>query len=189
MTIILGSASKGRKRILEERGFTFDAMSADIDEKAIRDPDPEKLVLLLAHAKADALIPRIKEPAFLITSDQVVLCNGEILEKPENEDEERAMLQMYTTHPAETVAAVVVTNTETGERAGGVDRGKVWFHTFPHEAIKQIVVYPRTYELAGGFSIIDPLFMPYIDHIEGERESIIGLPWALTQRLLEEVRE
>lgn len=96
------------------------------------------------------------------------------------------MLQMYTAHPAETVTAVVVTNTETGERADGVDRGRVWFRALQHEAVAQIVAYPRTYELAGGFSIVDSLFMPFIDHIEGERESIIGLPWVLTQRLLSE---
>ncbi len=43
--------------------------------------DPKELVLLLAKAKAAALLPKIKEPALLITSDQVVRCHQRILEK------------------------------------------------------------------------------------------------------------
>lgn len=184
MKIILGSASKSRKKILEEKGLVFDVMSPDIDERAIRDLDPSRLVLKLACAKADSLVSRIQEPALLITLDQVVVCNGEILEKPIDANEVRSMLGAYAAHPAETVASVVIINTQTGERVEGVDRGKVWLRHFPGEFIEQMVAYPRVYELGGGFSIADPFFIPFIERIEGERESIIGLPWALTRDLL-----
>ena len=73
MKIILGSQSKGRRHVLESMGYEFGVMSSNIDEKAIRFNDPQKLTIALAHAKADALLPRIQEPALLITSDQVVL--------------------------------------------------------------------------------------------------------------------
>ena len=56
MKLILGSASPRRKKILQGMGYKFDVIVPDIDEKAIRDPDPEKLVLKLANAEADALI-------------------------------------------------------------------------------------------------------------------------------------
>lgn len=184
MKIILGSASKSRKMILEEKGLIFDIMIPDIDERAIRDPDPEKLVLKIAHAKADALIHRITEEALLITSDQVVVCDGEILEKPESADDVRRFLALIGKYPAQTVTAVVVTNTKTKERRDGVDIGTVWFRPFSAEFIERVVLLPRTYELAAGFDIADPLFEPYVDHIEGERESIIAIPWGLTQRLL-----
>ena len=59
MKIILGSKSKGRKQILEEMGMDFEIMVSDIDEKAIRFDDAEKLVLALARAKAEALKPKI----------------------------------------------------------------------------------------------------------------------------------
>ena len=41
-----------------------------------RSEDPGALTLALAHAKADALLPQIHEPALLITSDQVVVWQG-----------------------------------------------------------------------------------------------------------------
>lgn len=40
-------------------GYTFTTMSPDIDEYSIRDPDPKKLTLLIAEAKADALLPQV----------------------------------------------------------------------------------------------------------------------------------
>ena len=81
MKIILGSQSAGRKKVLEGMGYEFETMSADIDERAIRLEDPVKLTLALAVAKSEALLPKIKndEGVILITSDQVVVCNGKII--------------------------------------------------------------------------------------------------------------
>lgn len=71
MEIILGSQSKGRRGVLERAGYTFDVMSADIDERAIRRDDPKELTRALARAKADALLPKIVGQALLVTSDQM----------------------------------------------------------------------------------------------------------------------
>ena len=188
MKIILGSKSKGRAKVLKEIGYDFEVMSADIDEKAIRFKDPEELTLKLAKAKADALLPKIKEPAILITSDQVVIWHGQIREKPENKDQAREFLQSYTLHPAETVTAIVVINTATGLRKQGVDIARAWFKTIPEKIIQQLISQGDVFMQAGGYSIDDPLLKPYILKIEGERESIMGLPKKLTLRLIEEVK-
>lgn len=69
-------------------GVEYEMLNPEIDEKAIRDKDAEKLVLALAHAKADALLKReeVKQTTegttLLVTCDQVVVYEGEILEKP-----------------------------------------------------------------------------------------------------------
>ena len=49
-----------------------------------RDPNPKQLTLKIARAKAEALLEKVKQPAILITSDQVIVCAGEIREKPES---------------------------------------------------------------------------------------------------------
>jgi septum formation protein len=75
-----------------EYGFSFDILTADLDERSIGDraSSPEQLVTLLARAKADALKPQLEarapkeKPKFLITCDQVVVHEGRILEKPQN---------------------------------------------------------------------------------------------------------
>lgn len=60
MRVILGSSSPWRKEVLKILGYEFDCMSPDIDEKSIRDSDPHKLTLKIAHAKADALLPQVQ---------------------------------------------------------------------------------------------------------------------------------
>src|SRR3989338_3371662 len=121
MKIILGSQSKGRKKILEEMGYDFEVIPPNIDEKSIRMDDPVKLAMALANAKADAVILQITNDSLLITSDTVVIWRGSIREKPENEKEAREFLTSYTLDPAETVTAVVVVNSSNGKRAEGVD--------------------------------------------------------------------
>jgi septum formation protein len=187
MHIILGSQSQGRRELLSAMGYAFAVMPAHIDERAIRSEDPGTLTLALAHAKADALLPQIHEPALLITSDQVVIWQGKIREKPAHTEEARAFLRGYAEGPAETVTAVVVTNTATGVRRQGVDRATVWFHRIPEGVIEQVIAQGDIFAHAGGFSITDPLLEAYIEHVDGTVESVIGLPTALTRRLIRAV--
>ncbi|KKS38785.1 MAG: septum formation protein Maf [Candidatus Sungbacteria bacterium RIFCSPLOWO2_12_FULL_41_11] len=186
MKIILGSQSKGRKKILEEMGYDFEVIPPNIDEKSIRMDDPVKLTLALAHAKADAVIPKIAEDAILITSDQVVVWRGKIREKPENEKEAREFLTSYTRYPAETVTAVVVINTSNGKRVEGVDIARVWFKPIPEELVQKYLATGDVFHQAGGFSTIHPLLENYVERIEGAPDSVIGLPKELTRRLIKE---
>jgi septum formation protein len=185
--IILGSRSEGRKKVLESMGYTFDVLVSSFDEKSIRNDDPYILTLLLAQAKADALLPAIHEPAVLITSDQVVVCNKRILEKPENPEDVATYFVAYQTNPAETVTSVVVTNTGSGKKAEGTDVAKMWWRPIPQHIINEYIATGDCYMHAGGFASEHPLLVPYTDRIEGEPESIIGLPKALTKRLIESV--
>lgn len=163
-------------------------MAADIDEKAIRFDDPKKLTMALALAKAEALRPRIKEPALLITADQVVLCNGEILEKPENPDQVRRFLKGYAHYPAQPINAVVVTNTGTGVQKGENDENTVYFRSFPDDVIEKLIAEGNIFFQAGAFSLEDPLTAPYVKRIVGTLDSVEGLPKKITERLMEEVR-
>lgn len=174
--------------MLREMGYEFEVMPAYIDEKAIRHDDPKELVLLLAKAKADALLANITEPALLITGDQVVAWKGHIREKPRDENEAREFLQTYHEAPAETVSSVVVTNTKTGKQAWEVDIARIYFKKIPRDVIDKFIERKDIFNRAGGFAIQDPFLQPSIEKIEGTVDSIIGLPKELTRRLIEEAQ-
>lgn len=188
MKIILGSASKSRRRILERTGWPFEVMTADIDEKAIRSDDPKQLTLALARAKAEALLNRVHESAILITADQVVVCNGVIREKPENEAQAREYLESYATYPAEAVNGICVINTMTGKRADALDISKIKINPIPAAIINKLIEDRDIFSRAGGFSAEDPLLAPYVDYIEGTLDSIEGLPMYAVERLILEVK-
>ena len=142
----------------------------------------------LALAKAEVLRLRIKEPALLITADQVVLCNGEILEKPESPEQARRFLKGYAKYPAQPVNAVVVTNTETGAQAGENDENTVYFRAFPDDVIEQLIAEGNIFRQAGSFSLEDPLVAPYVERIVGTLDSVEGLPKEITERLMKVVQ-
>ena len=185
MNIILGSASKWRQQILKDAGVVFTCLNPDIDEKAIRHSNPEQLVLALANAKADALLPKITTPSLLITADQVVAFKDEIREKPETNEQARYYLKSYAEHYAETFTAVVVTNTQTRKRLQAVDRAKVYMKPIPDSIIDDMIQAGHIFHCAGGFQIEgDDQLSPYVETVEGDVDSVKGLPLKLTLSLL-----
>ena len=189
MRIILGSASISRKQILEEAGFVFEVMTADIDEKKIRHDDPKELTLAIAHAKADFLLKKIQEEALLITADQVVICNDQVFEKPRDSKEVAYFLRCYSNNMAITVTAVTVTNTANKHRVFGIDIAKVYFNKILDDDIKKLASNPKFLCCAGGFQVEDEnnKLSSQIKKIVGGVDSVKGLSLTLTKRLLEEV--
>ncbi len=61
--IILGTQSSSRRAIMDELaqeyGFQYTCQVAGIDEEAIRHPEPPHLVLMLARAKAEAILAKL----------------------------------------------------------------------------------------------------------------------------------
>jgi septum formation protein len=186
MKLILGSASKWRKQILAAAGYIFSVMDPNIDEKTIRHADPEQLVLMLAKAKAEALLPKIHGAALLITTDQVVVCNGEIFEKPANSAEARYYMGCYNKYPAFTYTAIVVTNTETKHQVSEVDIAKVYFKPIPDEVIEELISHGEIFHCAGGFQIEGESgeLNDYIKKVEGDVDSVKGLPLKLLRKIL-----
>jgi len=188
MKIILGSGSTSRKRVLTEMGIPFDVLTADIDEKAIRDPDPSALVLKLAQAKAQAILPKIGEPAILITADQVVVSNGAICEKPQDADEARKFFSQYPSHPPECINGLCVTNTATGKSVSASDCTRILFRPIPDDVVEAWINEGRIFKAAGGFYAEAPEFAPYVVSIDGPPDSCSGLPKELLRSLIEQVK-
>ena len=172
---------------MEHLGMPFTVMSADIDERAIRYDDPRELTRAIARAKADALLAQIKDEALLITADTVVVCGDKIREKAATPEEAAHFLREYGFSPLQIVSAVVVTNTLTHEQREGGDVATVWFRAMPEVAITEMVSKSDICNFAGAFGFQDPLQRSFIERFDGEEESILALPKALTLRLLKEL--
>ncbi|KAL2513022.1 Maf-like protein [Abeliophyllum distichum] len=194
--IILGSSSIARKKILSEMGYQFTTMSADIDEKAIRKEKPEDLVMALAEAKADAIASKLQnienqendgKPTLLVAADTVVVYQGMIREKPSNKEEACQFIKGYSSGHATTVSSVVVTNLKTGFRRGEWDKVEIQFHDIPEHIIDNLIEEGNVLNVAGALIIEHPLVLPYVKAVVGTTDSVMGLPKALTERLINEV--
>lgn len=188
MKLILGSQSKNRQEVLRRAGIEFEIQTADIDEKAIRHDDYEQLPLLLARAKADALIKEIAEPALLVTADTVTTFHGELREKPESPEQAQHYLETYSRdEPIIVITAVTVTNTVSGQRAEGIDVAELTIDKLPPQLVAELVDDPLSLTVAGGFTVLDERLQPYFVGQKGSDTSIAGLPLELMERLSKEV--
>jgi septum formation protein len=196
VNIILGSSSSGRAKVLKKMGYAFEVFPANIDEKAIRHENPEKLVKKIAHAKATQILERFKEleslerhrkeRALLITSDQVVLFNGIVREKPRDLEEARFFVTNYSEKSAESITAVVITDIFSGARVWNVDKVVIQFDRLPKVIVNHYVQGSNSLQCAGGIEIENKILKLYIDKIEDDQiNSVIGLPSKLTQSLLD----
>ncbi|MQL84268.1 hypothetical protein Taro_016781 [Colocasia esculenta] len=169
--------------------------TADIDEKSIRKEKPEELVMVLAEAKADAIMSKLKasnceeheEPTLLITADQVVVHGEVIREKPSSKDEARQFIKGYSGGHAATVGSVVVTNLKTGVRRGGWDKAEIYFHAIPDEVVESLIEEGTVLYVAGGLMVEHPLTSPFVNAVVGTIDSVMGLSKDLTQKLIQEV--
>jgi len=198
LRLILGSSSASRRQILSEMGYKFTLLSADIDEKEIRKEKPEELVVALAHAKADAILEKMKnngmmkeivdsqETSLMITADQVVVHDGVIREKPSTPEEARKFIKGYSESHAATIGSVLVTNVKTGARREGWDKAEVYFHKIPDEVVESLIEEGNVFYVAGGLLVEHPLTSPLVEAIVGTIDSVMGLPKALTEKLIKE---
>ncbi|XP_031261221.1 7-methyl-GTP pyrophosphatase isoform X3 [Pistacia vera] len=192
--IILGSSSMPRRKILAEMGYEFTIMAADIDEKSIRKETPEELVMAIAEAKAEAILNKLPigdhvreaEPTLLVTGDQVVVYEGVIREKPSSKEEARQFIKGYSGGQCATVGSVLVTNVKTGFRKGESDRVEINFHEIPDETIEKLIEEGVVLNVAGGLIIEHPLILPCVKQVVGTMDSVMGLPKALTEKLIKE---
>jgi septum formation protein len=185
MKLILGSKSYGRRQVLTDAGYNFSSMTADIDERAIRSTDFHMLPLLVARAKAKALIPLIQEPAVLITADTVVVWHGQLREKPVDAAEATEFLSSYGDDELIHVNnGMVVTNLVTGAQFEGTDASGVYLGKIPADVIEKMVAGGEVLHVAGGFKMQAPLLDPYMLGIQGTFESVVGLPLDLLEELL-----
>ncbi|PRQ47610.1 putative inosine triphosphate pyrophosphatase [Rosa chinensis] len=193
--IILGSASMARRQILAEMGYEFKIRTADIDEKSIRMDKPEELVMVLAEAKADAIISRMQsseldvgadQTTLLITADTVVVYEGIIREKPSSKEEAWDFIKGYSGGQAGVIGSVLVTNLKTGKRKGGWRSAEVYFHVIPEEIIDNLIEEGTTLNVAGGLILEHPMISPFVEAVIGTSDTVMGLPKELTEKLIHE---
>ncbi|XP_028757746.1 7-methyl-GTP pyrophosphatase-like isoform X1 [Neltuma alba] len=187
-----------RKETPEELVMALAEAKADAIISKLQTTNSQEAVdestILIAADTAEAILKRLPvddhikdaEPTLLITSDQVVVYEGVIREKPSNKEEARQFLKDYSGKHAATVGSVLVTNLKTGFRKGGWDRVEIYFNEIPDEIIEKLVDEGVTLNVAGGLIIEHPLILPLVKEVVGTTDSVMGLPKALTENLLKQ---
>lgn len=113
--IVLASSSPRRIRMFRERGYDVRVQPADIDETLPFTMPAETAVMYLSLAKA--LHVAKKARGLIIAADTVVVCDGEIIGKPKNEEEAFDVLSRLRGRAHQVITGVCLV--DNGEEAAG----------------------------------------------------------------------
>lgn len=193
-TFYLASKSPRRKQILQQLGFNPIVLATNDhtlkafqgDEEPIKGERPEEYVLRVSKEKALIALQKIQTqglaPYPVLAADTTVICRGEILGKPINEQQARRFLEMMSGIVHEVRTAVWVGgNAQTLTPAVSVSH--VHFKRLTEEEIRAYVSTSEPYDKAGGYAV-QGLAAAFIERIEGSYSGIMGLPVFETVQLL-----
>jgi septum formation protein len=180
LKVVLASRSPRRAELLRAAGIEFDVRSADIDETPRAGEDPEAYVLRLAEEKARAVAAG--EDEVVLAADTTVVLGDEIMGKPVDTADATRMLRALAGQKHQVVTGICV---RRGDRcAHDLASTAVWFAPLGDAEIADYVASGEPMDKAGAYAI-QGLASRFIDRIDGSYSNVVGLPVALTYRLLQ----
>jgi septum formation protein len=180
--LILASASPRRQHLLKQLGLPFDVMPADIDESWRVEESPEDYVKRLAYAKAWHLAPH-NPMAFVLGADTIVTIDGEILGKPRDAGEARAMLQRLSGRRHDVLTGLALLHHHRAFTRIDSVRTSVWFRPLSDADIDAYMATGEPFDKAGSYAIQGD-GSRFVDGYDGCYTNVVGLPIRRTAALL-----
>lgn len=172
--IILASASPRRSELLESAGVRFTVVPGDIDEAPLPGEAPLAHVLRLAESKAREVASRV-DGRFFIGADTIVLCDGEIMGKPADNNDAVRMLQKLSGRVHQVITGFSVLDRQTGEAVTQAVSTEVTFKLLTATEISAYVATGCPLDKAGAYAIQGgAAYM--VETINGSYTNVVGLP-------------
>lgn len=196
MHFVLASQSPARLAVLRAAGIDPSVVVSGVDEDAVAaaltDPSREELVTALALAKAEAVLPtvaRTHADAVVVGCDSMLSFNDEMLAKPGDAETARKRWAQMAGGTGDLLTGHAVLLVEGGEKvsqAVGTQTTRVRFASPTQAEIDAYVATGEPLQVAGAFTL-DGLGGWFVEGVDGDPSSVIGISLPLTRRLLAEV--
>lgn len=170
--IILASASPRRRDLLQEHGYQFTVIPADVDEIAHPHYTPAQIVLENAQMKARAIASSHAE-ALVIGVDTIVAFEGEVFGKPADMPGAFSMLKRLNGKTHEVYSGVCLI--AEGAEQSFVETTRVHFHERTDEQLWQYLHRIGPLDKAGAYAAQSDNG-EMIAQFEGSFSNVIGLP-------------
>ncbi len=186
MKTILASKSPRRKELLRKIINDFEIITGEVDETLPEHVHPREGVEILAVRKGSAVAEEIGDNALVISSDTLVELGGIPLGKPACEADAIDMLTALSgkAHNVHTGVAVHY----KGKVYSGVATTAVYFREMSKDEIIDYVKSGDPMDKAGAYGIQSG-GGKFVEKIEGDYDTVVGLSVALTKRLVDEAQK
>lgn len=179
MEIILGSQSPRRRELMAGLDIPFTAITIDADETYPADLQAGDIPYYISRAKARAYEQHLRPDQLLITADTIVWAEGQMLGKPHNEAEAKAMLRTLSGKTHQVFTAVTFAEkpaTLDLQLSTVVDKTDVTFAELSEEQIDYYVQHYRPFDKAGAYGIQEWIGYAACTAMNGSYFNVMGLP-------------
>lgn len=180
---VLASASPARKALLTAAGIDVEVIVSNVDESTVDSSDAAVLSGTLARLKAEAVAARLDGPGFVLGCDSVLDFEGEIFGKPSSADDATRRWQRMRGRHGVLHTGHCLIDLATGKQAAATSATTVFWVDVTDAEIAAYVATGEPLQVAGAFTI-DGLGSPFVERIEGDHGTVVGLSLPLFRSLL-----
>jgi septum formation protein len=179
LPLVLASQSPRRRELLSTAGITFTLRVREVEEIRAPDEPPDDYARRLARAKAEAAWEGRDE--IVLGADTIVVLDQQVLEKPRDAADARAMLQRLSGRE-HTVITAICLRYPAGVQVDSTAT-RVRFAALTADEIDAYVATGEPMDKAGAYAI-QGLASKFVERVEGCYFNVIGLPLSQVYRYL-----
>ena len=173
--IILASNSPRRKELLAGLDIDFEVKTVPgIEESYPETLKIEEIPVHIAKQKALAYQKYLEENTLIITADTIVLLNGNVYGKPENEQDAINMLKILSGQTHEVITGICLTGLKKQQTF--FVSTKVKFADLQEDEINYYVKKYKPYDKAGAYGVQEWIGYIGVEKLEGSFYNVMGLP-------------
>ena len=180
--IILASNSPRRRELLAGLDLEFEVKVLDGIDESYPDMPRQLVAQYIAGKKADAYLATLNESDLVITADTVVIVDNDILGKPNDEQEAKAMLRRISGRSHKVVTGVCLL-TPDARREFSVSTD-VTVKPLTDEEIDYYVEHYHPLDKAGAYGIQEWIGYVGVTALNGSYFNVMGFP---VQRIYSEL--
>lgn len=187
MKVILASQSPRRAALLDLIKIDFEVMPSSYEEKITNSADIESMAKELAYGKALKVFDNTQGDRTIIAADTMVVKDERIFGKPKDRNDAIRMLKELEDDIHSVYTSLVILIEDRGEykEYKEVVKTDITVNHISDEEILEYIDEEEPYDKAGAYAI-QSSFCKYIDQIEGNYMSVIGLPVDKVYSILKE---
>ena len=183
--IILASASPRRKELLAGLCVDFEVDTRNNFEEVIDPSIPhEEIPEVLSVGKSNGFHRPLENNEILITSDTLVLCEGNVMGKPSSREDAYEMLKMLSGQDHTVITAVSIRDHKRIVTFS--DTAIVSFKPLTDSEIYFYIDNFKPFDKAGAYGIQEWIGYIGIERIEGSYFTIMGFPVHLVYKHLQD---
>lgn len=184
--LVLASTSPRRKELIQLLGLQVEVVSSSADETVETEWTPAETVELLALRKATEVAGTRKRKSaqeIVIGADTIVVCDQQILGKPQDQDDAYHMLSMLQGRAHDVYTGVACIDMVTGQKVVRHRKTQVWMRPLSDDQIMRYIASGEPADKAGAYGI-QGRGAAIVDRIDGCYFTVVGLPISLLSEML-----